>query len=258
MLAFLALLVVAQLGDEVTPVSVRDFYKEKGRRPVIGTSFQDGDIGLLPYRYDPQSTSSYCQTRVLQVLTDDKVLLSIDIYSAYQPDRRVAVLAMKLSTTVTVMMKGGSTRNLADNENVQFGGWWKVDGTESYESASGKRTVRVLRSFQNDETDAIDADLIKKASDKAAAIVKAAADAKAAEELAKQQAEERKRDGYRRTWTSKDGKFTVDAYFINQGDGEVSLRRVFDGKLISVPAGTLSTADIDQARQMTLKKKAER
>ncbi len=266
MLIFLAILAVAQLGDEATPVSVADFYKENGRRPTIGIDLPDGGIGILPYRGAAGNRGGvHAETHVLQVLTDDSALISFRIFTPYQPDLRVPVVATRHSQTVTVMFKGISTRGVADGDNIAFRGWWKVDGTESYESAVGKRTVRLVRRFRNDETDAIDADLIKKATDQQNEIAKAESDAKAAEEekvvtarAAKELAEERKRESYRRTWTSKDGKFSVDAYFIDQATGEITLKRASDGKEIKVATTVLSAADIDQARQMKLRKKAER
>ncbi|WP_254510765.1 SHD1 domain-containing protein [Anatilimnocola floriformis] len=47
-----------------------------------------------------------------------------------------------------------------------------------------------------------------------------------------------------RTWTSADGKFTVEAEFISFGAGKVKLRRVDNGKELNLDANHFSPADI--------------
>jgi hypothetical protein len=262
---YLALLVIVQLGDSVTPVSLEEFYKENGRRPLlrIGTEMRVGDLGILPYGHEPAKRNSFVVTKVLQVLSADSELLTVDVYGyVLGSDIRFGYTSQKLQhiRSATIMVKGISTRGLADDDGVQLSGWWSVDGTESYDSAAGKRTVMVIRPFRNETTAAIDADVSKKAEDEKNAPARAEAaakeaDAKATEErdAAKKAEESQRKQAYLRTWKTKDGKFSVLAYFVDVAGGEVTLERQSDGKVITVSTSLLSPSDIDQARVFKLK-----
>lgn len=77
-------------------------------------------------------------------------------------------------------------------------------------------------------------------------------EAKHAAEVAAQ--EKAEKETYRRTWTSKDRQFSVDAYFVSQGNGKVILERVDNGNEISVSTAILVPNDVNEARLMTLRK----
>lgn len=111
-----------------------------------------------------------------------------------------------------------------------------IQTTYSYTAVSGsKKTVVVLAA--NDTKLA-----------EVTAKIRAAAEAERLAEKAKQDAiqatKQRIEDAKRRTWTSADGSFTVDAKFVGLISGMVTLEKG-DGKTISVNLNQLSQEDQD-------------
>lgn len=149
------------------------------------------------------------------------------------------------------LVQGMPTANLVDGRSYNPSGIvFIVSGTQRYITALGStKQVLVLNRVNSPAADAI-------VQEERSRYLKSVSDyesKKSAEQ------EESERESYRRTWTSKDKQFSVDAYFLSQGGGKINLQRVGDGREITVSTSILVPDDVNEARLMTLrKKKAEK
>lgn len=145
------------------------------------------------------------------------------------------ILMMNNPRIPPIWIAGYPTEGLVDGDQVRVVGLVKVDGTKSYTTVTGaKKTVRVVRLVPAKEMAAM------------------AAAKKKAEEKAARAAEEK----LFRTWSSPDGKFTVEAKFVDFASGKVHLERR-DGVAIKVSPTQLSDADQEHFREI-LKSRREK
>lgn len=151
------------------------------------------------------------------------------------------------------MLTGVRTSGMVDGRNYSLSDAFEVEGTRRYSTAIGaSKQVLSLRIISGRAATAIVNEANQamleravnvaraEAAEQRAAKEKEAAD-KVAQEVASQEADTAAK---RRTWNSADGKFTVEAEFISSGGGKVKLRRLDNGKELSLDANILSPADL--------------
>jgi hypothetical protein len=264
----------ADLGDHVSKDTVREWYLKRAkdqqpmRKPLlrVGSEMREGEIGALPYLngFDPKEVPlPFVKTAVLQVLSDDSQLLSVEMFGwQNRPGPPTRYWEPELARTAVVMVKGMSTRGVADGDRVKLPGEWIVSGTDSYESRGGKRTVMAITPFNDSAIRDAESEALKLAAAESAKRIEAAT--KAAEDEAtaaaqKQQGEREKaahlarieaeqlaaeKKARQRVWTSADGRFKVEAEFLSYGAGKLRLRRLDNGKEISMEENIISPADL--------------
>ncbi len=232
-----------QIGDGVESLALEEWQAkrvEEGKppkAPVLSIlSPKVGEVGILPYSDNPAEKGLHVRTSILQILDADSLLLTVHVMGASIRGNIAGPPEEK--SRLTVMVKGTSTANLADDQGIRLKGGYYVAGTESYETANGKRTVHVLTPY----TEPLIPEAIAKAWE---ANQKANETTNAQAEKDKKIAFELKRkEPLLRTWKTKDGAFSVSAYFMGMSNGKVKLERFDNGKAIEIESSKLSADDL--------------
>lgn len=251
----------SSIGDGVTKKSIRDWYvlrasgKAPMRRPTlrVGTEMQTGEVGVLPHYGVAGDRAAFVKLTVEQIVSENIMLVNVDMYGwrGQQPE-------IEKSTTVAVKT---STAGLADDDSIKLPGWWYASGTAKV----GSRTVSLI-SPADDVLLAIEREIhseLAEAANKEASTAREQADADAAltaannkrqadrekerqDAIAKQEAERiaAEKEARQRTWTSVDGLHVVKAEFLSYGAGVLRLRRLDNGKEITIPENNVSPVDM--------------
>lgn len=140
------------------------------------------------------------------------------------------VLTLGNPNVPNIWLAGHSTEDLVDGANVRLLGLVEVDGTKTHTTPTkGSKTIRVVR-------------LVSK--EKLAEMEAKAAAGEAEAERKRKEAEAAKEAKSWRTWTTADGKFTVEAKLVSIGFGKARLEKR-DGTTVDVKPDVLSPEDQD-------------
>lgn len=143
------------------------------------------------------------------------------------------LLFMPSSGDTPVHLKGLSTQGLVDDQEIVILGTMLVHGTYTYDMVNGGQAkVRTVRPLSPEEESKIRDEQARRL------------------ELAQKEVEEK----LYRTWISEDGKFSIEAKFIEFKGGKVQLQRR-DGKVIGVSPSKLSREDREHYRAIVKEKK---
>jgi len=148
-------------------------------------------------------------------------------------------MLIKASDTV-IWLQGFDTAGLVDDGRIKLTELLEVVGTRTYEAAIGTNTIFVVEPFD-------DTELKQHLAALAAAKKRRAAEELAASEAKIEATRQRIEVAKRRTWTS--GQYKVEAQFVSFISGKVTLKRLDNGKEITLPMELLSKEDQEFIRQ---------
>lgn len=243
-------------GDAVLESELDEWWETHSSLPrlTFGNTMRQGSVGVIPSSAR-ESYTGFVATKVFQVLSNNELLLEVSIY---RPESRVygrvvVQAAPLLESVAHVYVSGISTNGLADGQSVAFPGPLKVDGTYSYESPIGKRTVYKLTPARIE----IPAKVAERT--RAAALAKAKASEEAVEYAKLKAAEAAKKARLERmrafTIKSSDGSLkTVRASFLSFSDGKYTLE-LESGETVSYSARELSARDLAYIRDQVRNQK---
>ena len=234
-----------------TEKEIGAYYEKATKHPRLrfGNTLAVGQIGLLPYDYDPAKPAHFAEFKILQVVDDDEMLLDVTIYTwksnlTNVGGRDIVGAARPTpSSSMQVWLKGVSTAGQVDGKRIAIGGGFKIAGTKTYEAATGKRTVYLLEPFA----------LPKIAVERA--VAREGSEKEIEKKVAAQQAEEAKAAiakaneavGKGRLWKNKDGNEIGRGDFVQFKRGFVDLL-LENGKTKTLSLAQLSKEDRDWVR----------
>ncbi|WP_254509899.1 SHD1 domain-containing protein [Anatilimnocola floriformis] len=169
----------------------------------------------------------YKDGKAVDVVDAKQVIVAVARYTAATTIARgnaLGTAAPRRLPDEVVWVKGIDTAGMVTDGRVDLTTKvFRVTGTKTYDTEDGRNTVFVLEPFDL----APAKELWAKMHTKAPAPTETTASTPAS-----------------RTWTSADGKFSVDATFAGQIGGKVKLKKL-DGKTVELDAANLSQADQD-------------